>query len=249
MKIAKEEVVMTPTTTLQINETAINTYSIPSNYEDIKKSIQEHGIFQAIQVNHSDKKIISGNLRVQIALEEGIEFVPVIFYEYSDEEINTKLILSNKQRVKTTFDLYRENELINELFTIKKGSRSDLFEDVKEQKIQKDQMKKDLLSTYLVNTFNKINRLGKIKYGDNFKEHIFEKIKQVDKKEISLNKLLIKLKETPNKKQNSLNEVPLNPKEVLLGKINKLLENISPELKQEIIQTLLSSIGEYKRVS
>lgn len=249
MENSINEVVMTLTSTLQINETATKTYSTPSNYDDIRKSIQEHGIFQPIQVNYSDKKIISGNLRIQIALELGIEIVPVIFYEYSDDEINTKLILSNKQRVKTTFDLYRENELINELFTIKKGSRSDLFDDVKNQKIQKDQMKKDLLSIYLVNTFNKINKLGQIKYGDNFKEYIFEKMKQVDKKEISLNKLLNELKETPKKKQNSLNEVSINSKDVLIGKINKLLQNVSPELRQEIIQTLLYSTGEYKLAS
>ena len=249
MKIAKEEVVMTPTSTLQINETAINTYSKPTNYEDIKKSIKEHGIIQPIQVNYSDKKIISGNLRVQIALDLKIEFVNVIFYDFTDEEINTALILSNKQRVKTTGDLYRENELINELFTIKKGSRSDLFEDVKEQKIQKDQMKKDLLSTYLVNTFNKINKLGKIKYGEDYKEHILVKMEQVDNKEISLNKLLNELKVSPNKIKKENSEIVPHSKDVIISKINKLLEEVPMEIRQEVIQILFKTITEYKRVS
>jgi hypothetical protein len=249
MKITKQEVVMTPTTTLQINETAINTYSTPSNYYDIRKSIQEHGIFQPIQVNYSNKKIISGNLRVQIALEEGIEFVPVIYYEYSDEEINTALILSNKQRIKTTTDLYRENELINELFSIGKGSRSDLFDDVKEQKEQKDQMKKDLLSTYLVNSFNKINKLGKIKYGENYKEQILEKMKQVDKKETSLNKIINELKISPKTMNKENREIVPYSKDVIISKINKLLEEVPMEIRQEIIQILFQTTTEYKIAS
>jgi hypothetical protein len=249
MKIAQQEVVMTPTATLQINETAINTYSTPSNYEDMKKSINEHGIIQPIQVNYSDKKIISGNLRVQIALELKIEFVEVIFYDFTDEEINTALILSNKQRIKTTTDLYRENELINELFTIKKGSRSDLFDDVKEQKEQKDQMKKDLLSTYLVNSFNKINKLGKIKYGENYKEHILEKMKQVDKKETSLNKIMNELKMSPKTMNKEKCEIVKNSKDVIISKINKLLEVVPMEIRQEIIQILFQTTTEYKIAS
>ena len=120
---------------------------------------------------------------------------------------------------------------------------------MEEKLIQKDKMKKDLLSTYLVNSFNKINNLGKIKYGENYKEHILVKMEQVDNKETSLNKLLNELKVSPNKIKKENGEIVPHSKDVIISKINKLLEEVPMEIRQEVIQILFKTITEYKRVS
>ena len=51
----------------------------PQNYEEIKRNIEEHGIIEPLFVNKKTNVIISGNLRLQIAVELGLKEVPVIF--------------------------------------------------------------------------------------------------------------------------------------------------------------------------
>ena len=68
-------------------------YQTPSNYEEIKKNIEEHGILEPLLVNIKTNVIISGNLRHQIAIELGIKEIPVIFQEVEDKVMDIQIII------------------------------------------------------------------------------------------------------------------------------------------------------------
>jgi len=58
-------------------------------YEWLKASIKENGVLTPIIVDVETQKIISGNLRYQIALEVGCKYIPVV---YEELEIANKII-------------------------------------------------------------------------------------------------------------------------------------------------------------
>ena len=71
---------------LVLNQTIVDIYSTPENYDDMKSNILQFGIIQPILVNRSNLVVISGNLRLKIVRELGYDVVPVIFCELSEEE-------------------------------------------------------------------------------------------------------------------------------------------------------------------
>lgn len=72
--------------------------------EELAESIKEHGIFQPILVKKSIKgyDIIAGERRTRAAKKAGLEKVPVIVREITDEEMMQVALLENLQRENLT---------------------------------------------------------------------------------------------------------------------------------------------------
>ena len=236
--IPTNEIVLVSIDKLVLNELSLQTYSTPNNYEEIKNNILEVGLIQPILVNARDFKVISGNLRVTIAKQLGFEDVPVIFQDLSEVEMDMIFLSSNFQREKSLADKYRENELINSLFGVRKGSRTDLNPQLKEEKQKKDELKKGL-STYEINSFNRINKLAKDQFGDNYKEVMVEELKELEQSGKSLNTLVGKLEKTNSKVGVKSTSKPQPTKGQVIQQIKKVLNQLPVEQHKEVLETLL----------
>ena len=236
--IPTNEIVLVSIDKLVLNELSVQTYSTPNNYEEIKNNILEVGVIQPILVNVRDNKVISGNLRVTIAKELGFEDVPVIFQDLSEVEMDMIFLSSNFQREKSLADKYRENNLINSLFGLRKGSRTDLNPQLKEEKQKKDELKKGL-STYEVNSFNRINKLAKVQFGDNFKEVIEEELKELEQSGKSLNTLVGKLEKSNQKVGVKPTPKSQPTKGQVIQQLKKVLNQLPVEQHKEVLESLL----------
>jgi len=116
----KDKITQVNPSTLIPNKTKIDIYQRPENYEEIKLNIEKHGILEPLLVNKKTNVIISGNLRLQIAIELGLEEIPVIFQVINEKEMSVKSISTNQQRVKS--------------YPVKKGQRTDLNPELKKSK-------------------------------------------------------------------------------------------------------------------
>ena len=238
--ITTNEVVLVSTSKLVLNQLGVNTYSAPQNYNEIRDNIHQLGLIQPILVNPNDFQIISGNLRVQIAQELGIKEVPVVFIDLSEEEMDIVFISTNFQREKSIMDKYREHQLINRLFSVVQGSRTDLNPQLKEEKEKKDQLKQGL-TTYEINSFNRINKLAKQQFGDDFQKVIEKELTNLQEKNQSLNTLVKKLEKQPTIKvgQVSKNTIKTLSKDEAIHQIKKVLNQVTLEQRQEVLSTLL----------
>jgi ParB/RepB/Spo0J family partition protein len=241
--IKTNEVVLVSTSKLVLNQLGVNTYSTPQNYNEIKENIKQNDIIQPILVNPNDYRVISGNLRVQIAQELGMEKVPVIFWDLTEQEMDIVFISTNFQREKSIMDKYREHQLINRLFSVVQGSRTDLNPQLKEEKEKKDQLKQGL-TTYEINSFNRINKLAKQQFGDDFQEVIEKELTNLQEKNQSLNTLVKKLEKQPTIKvgQVSKNTIKTLSKDEAIHQIKKVLNQVPLEQRQEILSTLLEEL-------
>ena len=238
--MSTNEVVYVNTNKLRLNQLGVRTYSTPQNYLEIRENISELGIIQPVLVNADDYQVISGNLRVQIALDLGIAQTPVIFVDLTDQEMDLVFISSNFQREKSTLDKYREHQLINRLFSVVQGSRTDINSQLKEEKEKKDQMKESL-TTYEINSFNRINKLAKEKYGDKFQQVVERELVNLQEKGKSLNFLVKKLerKKLIRTGMVSKNTIKTLSRDEAIHQIKKVLNQVPMENRQEILSTLL----------
>jgi len=236
--IPTNEIVLVSIDKLLLNELSLQTYSSPKNYEEIKNNILEVGIIQPILVNVGDFKVISGNLRVTIAKELEFDAVPVIFQDLTEVEMDIVFMSSNFQREKSLADKYRENNLINSLFGVRKGSRTDLDPQLKEEKQKKDELKKGL-STYEINSFNRINKLAKEQFGENYKEVVVQELNKLEQSGKSLNTLVGKLEKTNQKVGVKKNSKPQPTKGQVIQQIKKVLNQLPVEQHKEVLQSLL----------
>ncbi|PKP35384.1 MAG: hypothetical protein CVU00_02585 [Bacteroidetes bacterium HGW-Bacteroidetes-17] len=135
-----EKDIITPVSpsTLFANNTKLGIYDAPANYEEIKSNIQEHGIIEPLLVNRKTNVVISGNLRLQIALELGIAVVPVILKDVDEQDMDIKSVSTNQQRVKSYSDILKEIEFFEQHYKIKQGQRTDLNPELKEIKDRRD---------------------------------------------------------------------------------------------------------------
>lgn len=238
--ITTNEVVLVSTSDLTLNQLGVNTYSTPQNYNEIRDNILQLGLIQPILVNPNDFQIISGNLRVQIAQELGIKEVPVVFIDLSEEEMNIVFISTNFQREKSIMDKYREHQLIKRLFSVVQGSRTDLNPQLKEEKEKKDKLKQGL-TTYEINSFNRINKLAKQQFGDDFQEVIEKELTSLQNKNQSLNTLVKKLEKQSTIKvgQVSKNTIKTLSKDEAIHQIKKVLNQLPVEQHKEVLESLL----------
>lgn len=182
---------------LVMNQEILAIYSTPENYQVIKENIQQFGLIQPILVNVSNKVVISGNLRLQIARELGFNEVPVIYCELSKEELNVIALSTNMQRKKSMLDIQRELDFIEKYFNVSQGSRTDLNPQLKEE----SERKKNALSSipkYSIDSIRKINKLAKSLYGDNASKVIKDELTRIDNGKGSVNSLVKRLEKVKN---------------------------------------------------
>jgi len=234
---------------LVVNEMSSKIYSKPKNYDLIRQSIIDIGIINPIIVNKENNMIISGNLRYTIARKlKNIKHVPVIKIQLSENQnINDLLLLSNTQREKSLCDKYNENEYIDGLFNLKRGTRTDLSLELQEEKELKEKMKR-ILSAAEIDYFGRIKNLALDIYGeDNYKNKIIEGFNRIDNGELSKNAFKTELEEIKNRvlpKTKKINKsrsvLTYINKEKAITEIGKILDKVPEDLHEEILLHFLS---------
>jgi DNA modification methylase len=185
---------------LIINEEIETIYGTPANYNDIRENIKSFGIIQPIIVNKSTLEVISGNLRLKIALELNYSLVPVIYCELGGIDFMKLALSSNVHREKSLLDRYNEMKFIESFFNVNQGSRTDLNPQLLEESV----LKKKLLSVipiYIRNQVNRAKNLLKDLKIDNIEERLVKDIERVDKGDLSLNAYVNKLELELEKEQ------------------------------------------------
>ena len=195
------QVVAINTNDLVLNQTIVDIYSTPENYDDMKSNILQFGIIQPILVNRSNLVVISGNLRLKIVRELGYDVVPVIFCELSEEELNIIALSTNKQRKKSKSDILNEMEFIKKYFNVGQGSRTDLNPQLKEEA---DRKKSALsgISKYDQDQMKKAERLSTELFGDRAIEVLKSEISNLDLGKGSINSLVKRLEKQANDQLN-----------------------------------------------
>lgn len=214
-----------------------NLYKLPNNYEMIKENISVMGIITPLIVNSFNNIIVSGNLRHMIALELGLPIVPVFFIHLTDD-MSLISLSSNIQREKSSMDKYREMELYKKIFPVKKGNRSDLFQELKELKEERD----NVLSSISIDTQNKLNSIG-LMCGELFPDEpkkLEEYFNEIDNGKSSLNKVYKKVKHIQTKRKCQSNVEGSDYKEGSITIYNKSSETME-ELDSESVNVSISS--------
>jgi hypothetical protein len=189
--------------------------STPSNYKNIKSSIEKDGIIEPLIVDKETYIVISGNVRLKISIELGLSEVPVVF---SDTPLDMVMSLSSDiTREKTLEERYLIHQFMTNHLQIKQGQRSDLYPDKKEnlQILEEN-------SPLTKSERNKVNRLKK-HYGE---EKTKEIIKDIDNGSTTFNKEIENLKDLssrPIKKDIHRTDIPLFKGEMVV-KLNSLFD-------------------------
>jgi site-specific DNA-methyltransferase (adenine-specific) len=191
------QVVAVNTNDLVLNQTIVDIYSTPKNFEDIKSNILEFGIIQPILVNRSNLIVVSGNLRLKIARELGYQVVPVIFCDLSEDELNIIALSTNKQRKKSKLDILKEMDFVEKYFSVGQGSRTDLSPQLKEEA---DRKKSTLsgISKYDQDQVKKAKRLSSDLFGENSIKVLESEFANIDAGKGSINSLVKKLEKQVN---------------------------------------------------
>ena len=186
LNLEKKEVVMIDPKKLIFNQGMQKIYDIPLNYEDMKTNIKGFGIMQTLLVT-SKLEVISGNLRLRVALDLKFKEVPIIFFDLNVEnDLMPESISSNVYREKSLMDKYNEILFIDSLCSSKQGSRTDKNPQLKEESI----LKKKLISkipTYTVNQIRKATKLLCELNKEDVSAELVKNIKKIDKDEQTLN--------------------------------------------------------------
>ena len=217
---------------LKENEVSKKLYSIPENYELMKENISQFGILEPLIV--TDNVVESGNLRLQIAKELGLEKVPVIYQAKKDIKAEILAVSHGQQRVKKYSEILAEYEILEAEYPVGKGCRTDL-DPAKKSNAEK---KKALnISKTKLNQLKAIKVLAKELYCDNITE--YNKIwSDIDYEKSSISNLLKGLKK---KKQNIENEVSIPKSFDLITEIVKIY-NKSCQKMEEIMDKTIACI-------
>lgn len=113
---------------LESNPVNRKIYPSTHSIQSLQQSIKEIGQATPITMT-TKKKIISGHRRYDAMNNLGMEYIFAIEKEYATEEDEIiELIASNKQRVKSTIEIFNEIKYYKETWGRKKGQRTDLEE-------------------------------------------------------------------------------------------------------------------------
>ena len=238
--VSNNEIVLVSTDKLVFNQLICDIYSTPENYREIKENIQKHGIIQPLLVNESDYQVISGNLRLKIAIELGYNVVPVCFQNLTQNELNIISFSTNQQRVKSQVDKYRELQFIKKYFSITQGSRTDLNPQLREESQMRAEMSKGV-SNYEKNSFNKLEKLGKELFGDDHNKAIEKELATISLTGGSINNV-VKRFETQAKRKANTQIIPdsYEIKEVDFKVFNQSCENMS-QLEDKSVASIVTS--------
>jgi site-specific DNA-methyltransferase (adenine-specific) len=149
-----------------------------------------------------DYEIISGNLRHQIALDLGLEEVPVVFIDAPEEMKAVLSVSSNQFRVKSYVEIASEIRFYDEYYSIGRGVRTDLNPQMKVVKDEKDTAYKSI-GQYKINKIKSIEKKVFELHGVNI-EKLNNELSKVDKGDITLNQLDKKLEREVLKKYNEV---------------------------------------------
>ena len=204
LNLEKKEVVMIDPKKLIFNQGMQKIYDIPLNYEDMKTNIKGFGIMQPLLVT-SKLEVISGNLRLRVALDLKFKEVPIIFFDLNVEnDLMPESISSNVYREKSLMDKYNEILFIDSLCSSKQGSRTDKNPQLKEESI----LKKKLISkipTYTVNQIRKATKLLCELNKEDVSAELVKNIKKIDKDEQTLNAFVLSLEKEVEQMELKLN--------------------------------------------
>ena len=170
----------------------------------MKNSIRIHGILEDLIVDPRTMILLSGNVRLYIAKELGIEKVPVAYRLIEKNNIDIFSIQTNKQRQKSMLDLTNEIEFIYAKYPVGKGARSDKDETIRFNKT----MREEFLSEYSKDKIDKlisIKNSCKVIFPDKWEEIYIKKLSTIDEGRTTLNGIYTSLKSEMKKKENILN--------------------------------------------
>ena len=196
-----KKVILVNTNDLVLNQSIVDLYSTPENFEDMKANIKEFGVIQPILVNRSNMVVISGNLRLQIVRELGYDVVPVIFCELTVDELNIIALSTNKQRKKSKLDIFNEMEFIKKYFNIGQGSRTDLNPQLKEEADRKKSAMSGI-TKYEQDQMKKAEKLSTELFGDLAIDVLKSEISNLDSGKGSINSLVKRLEKQANDQVN-----------------------------------------------
>ena len=223
---------------LKKNSTTYSMYVVPVNYEEIRNNICEFGLLNPLLVNFN-YEIISGNLRHQIALDIGLEEVPVVFID-TPEELKAVLSVSTNQfRVKSMIEIASEIRFYDEYYSVGRGKRTDLKPQMKVVKNEKDTAYKSI-GQYKINKIKSSEKKVIQLHGNNI-EKLNKELSKIDKEEITLNELDKKLDRELLKKNN---EVAIPAKYEYITEKVKVFNSSCGDLYQledESVQTVITS--------
>lgn len=95
----------------------------PEKHEEVRRSIEAHGIRDPLKVL-PDYTVLAGHQRLRIALELGLEKVPVTIVDISPEEAGYLLIADNEERRQDDSDPVkkaRRAKFLTEYWGIRRG--------------------------------------------------------------------------------------------------------------------------------
>jgi DNA modification methylase len=185
---------------LKRNSITNSMYVVPVNYDEICNNIQEFGLLTPLLVNY-DYEIISGNLRHQIALDLGLEEVPVVFIDVSEEMKDVISVSTNKFRVKSIVEIASEVSFYEKYYSVGRGKRTDLNPQMKVVREEKVNAYKSI-GQYKVNKIKSIQEKVFKLHGDDI-DKINKELSKVDRNEITLNELDKKLERELLMKRNT----------------------------------------------
>ena len=186
---------------LKKNSTTYSMYVVPVNYEEIRNNIREFGLLTPLLVNF-EYEIISGNLRHQIALDLGLEGVPVVFIDAPEEMKAVLSVSTNQFRVKSMVEIASEIRFYDEYYSVGRGRRTDLSPQMKVVKDEKDTAYKSV-GQYKINKIKSIEKKVIELHGNNI-EILNKELSKIDKDETTLNELDKKLDRELLKRNNQV---------------------------------------------
>ena len=97
---SKDEIIEVKLSELRSNPYQPRTYFDETALDELAASIKEHGVFQPIIVKKSIRgyDIIAGERRVKASIKAGLETIPAIVKDFSDEDMMQIALLENLQR-------------------------------------------------------------------------------------------------------------------------------------------------------
>jgi DNA modification methylase len=237
-----ENRLLVPVHLLKFNELNSKIYlEKPTNYNEIKNSIKSFGIIEDLLVDPVTNIVISGNIRLRIAMELGIEKVPVIYRSYDTNRIETISINSNQQRQKSLFELSNEIDYLNEYYPVGQGARSDKDRDKRKNK----EIRKTALKSHSKDKIEKLTSIKKwckeLYTEEDWNEIFKKKVTAIDEGRSSLNGIFKSIQNEKMIKQNSVKfPIKKNLKRDNVVIYHRSSQNM-PEVKDKFVDLILTS--------
>lgn len=181
---------------LRQSQEVANLYSLPENYETIKENISKVGILTPLNV--IEGVVVSGNLRLRIAMELGLMSVPVIYLPKQNISAKLMAVSYAQQRIKKYSEILEEYEILEAEYPVGKGCRTDLNPEFKNNAEKRKALN---ISKDKINKLKTIKVLAKKLYGSESDES--KKLwMQVDDEKVSLSRIQKTLKRESEIREN-----------------------------------------------